>query len=374
LGLREIFLDLAGRDESHRLLLGPGLRRKLGRLLAPLDLPPRLFVITDQRVGPLYGQEVMEALTGGGYQANLLTMAQGERAKSWATVQRLARELLAQGAHRGTALIALGGGVVGDVTGFLASIYMRGVPLIQVPTTLLAMVDAGIGGKTAINLPEGKNLLGTFHQPRLVVIDPEFLGTLPAKERTNGLAEVLKAGFIRDRELLEQLGREGLGIFQRPAELQEVIYRAAGIKAAIVAADAQEQDLRRLLNFGHTLGHGLEAASKFRLPHGRAVALGMLMALLLSERLAGLPGEESRRGQELLKSFGYARALPRLDREAVLAALTRDKKRLETGLVFVLLKHLGEAVIQENVPLALAGETVAEVLDATRVLGRGPGT
>jgi 3-dehydroquinate synthase len=362
LGLREIFLDLPGRDESHRLLLGIGLRRILGRLLEPLELPPRLFVITDQRVGQLYGQDIREALTRSGYQADLLTMAQGERAKSWAVVQRLARELLAQGAHRGTALIALGGGVVGDVTGFLASIYMRSVPLVQVPTTLLAMVDAGIGGKTAINLAEGKNLLGTFHQPRLVVIDPEFLATLPPKERLNGLAEVFKAGFIQDRELLDQLGREGLEVFNQPGKLLEIIQRAAGIKAAIVAADSREQDLRRLLNFGHTLGHGLEAASGFKLPHGRAVALGMLMALRLSERLTDLPGEESRWGQELLKSFGYTRPLPHLDWEAVLAALSRDKKRQEAGLVFVLLRHLGEAVIRENVPLALAGEAVAEVL------------
>jgi 3-dehydroquinate synthase len=361
LGLREILLDLAGRDESHRLLLGPGLRHNLGGLLAALDLPPRLFVITDRRVGQLYGQEVVEALTRGGYEANLLAMTPGERAKSWPVVQRMARELLARGAHRGNALIALGGGVVGDATGFLASIYMRGVPLVQVPTTLLAMVDAGIGGKTAINLPEGKNLLGTFHQPRLVVMDPEFLATLPAKERLNGLAEVLKAGFIRDRELLEQLGRERLGIFSQPGELLEVIYRAASIKAAIVAADARELGLRRLLNFGHTLGHGLEAASGFRLPHGRAVALGMLMALRLSERLTGLPKEECRWGQQLLRSFGYERALPRLDREAVLDALTRDKKRQEAGLVFVLLKHLGEAVIKENVPPALAREAVAAV-------------
>ena len=361
--MREIFLDLAGRDESHRLLLGPGLRRKLGRLIASLELPSRVFVVTDPRVGKLYGQEVVEALTGGGCQAHLLTLAQGERAKSWTVVQRLARELLDLKAHRGTALIALGGGVVGDATGFLASIYMRGVPLVQVPTTLLAMVDAGIGGKTAINLSEGKNLLGTFHQPRLVVIDPEFLATLPPKERLNGLAEVLKAGFIRDRELLEQLGREGLGIFKRPEELQEVIYRAANIKAAIVAADSLEQNLRRLLNFGHTLGHGLEAASSFKLPHGRAVALGMLMALRLSEQLSGLPKEESLWGRELLERFGYTRKLPRLDRQAVMDALTLDKKRLETGLVFVLLEHLGEAVIKENVPLAPAEEAVAEVLE-----------
>ena len=360
--MREIFLNLPGRDESHRLLLGSGLRRELGSLLKPLKLPSRVAVVTDRRVGRLYGQELQEALTHEGFQVDLLTIPPGERSKSWTVVQRLARELLGRGAHRGTALIALGGGVVGDITGFLASIYMRGTPLIQVPTTLLAMVDAGIGGKTAINLPEGKNLLGTFHQPRLVVIDPEFLATLPMTERLNGLAEVIKAGFIRDRELLARLGREGLGIFSSSAALLEIIHGAAGIKAAIVAADSREQDLRRLLNFGHTLGHGLEAASKYRLPHGRAVALGMLMALRLSERLAGLPPEESRRGQELLLEFGYARRLPLVDREAVLAALSRDKKRQETGLVFVLLKHLGEAVIQEKVPIDLVGEVVGEVL------------
>jgi 3-dehydroquinate synthase len=233
---------------------------------------------------------------------------------------------------------------------------------VQVPTTLLAMVDAGIGGKTAINLPEGKNLLGTFHQPRLVVMDPEFLDTLPAKERLNGLAEVLKAGFIRDRGLLEDLDREGVGIFRQPEELLEIIHRAASIKAAIVAADAREADLRRLLNFGHTLGHGLEAASGFRLPHGRAVALGMLMALKLSERLTGLSAAESLWGQAAAAEFRLCPPPPPLDQEAVLAALARDKKRQEAGLVFVLLKSLGEAVIEENVPLSLAGEVVAEVL------------
>jgi len=360
--LREIFLALPGRDESHRLLLGSGLRHELGRLLQPLKFPPRLFVVTDRRVGRLYGQEVIEALAGGGFKASLLTVAPWERSKSWPVVQRLARELLAQGAHRGTALLALGGGVVGDLTGFLASLYLRGVPFVQAPTTLLAMVDAAIGGKTAINLPEGKNLLGTFHQPRLVVIDPEFLATLPLEERLHGLAEVLKAGFIRDRELLEHLAREKMELFRHHENLLEVIHRAAGIKAAIVAADTREADLRRLLNFGHTLGHGLEAASGFRLPHGRAVALGMLAALKLSERLAGLSKEESRWSQQLLRDFGYTRRLPPLDRDAVLAALTRDKKRQETGLVFVLLKRLGEGVILEDVSPALAGEVLGEVL------------
>ena len=158
---------------------------------------------------------MLGALAAAGLAPVLLTTPPGERAKTWPVVQRLARELLERGAHRGSPVIALGGGVVGDLTGFLASIFMRGLPFIQVPTTLLAMVDAAIGGKTAINLPEGKNLLGTFHQPRLVVIDPEFLQTLPRAERLNGLAEVLKAGFIRDRDLLERLAAAGTRLFQR---------------------------------------------------------------------------------------------------------------------------------------------------------------
>jgi len=360
--LREILLALPGRDEGYRLLLGPGLGRDLAPILTPCRFPPRLFLISDTRVAGLYAATVEKSLAAQGFRPTTLTVAPGERSKTWAVVARLARELLAREAPRGTPLLALGGGVVGDLTGFLASIYMRGTPLVQIPTTLLAMVDAAIGGKTAINLPEGKNLLGTFHQPRLVVMDPEFLATLPLKERLNGLAEVLKAGFLGDRELLERLALVRLGIFQDQPALTELIYRAAAFKAAVVAADVREADRRRLLNFGHTLGHGLEAASGFRLPHGRAVALGMLAALGLSEKLTGLSPEESRWGRRLIREFGYTRNLPRLDREAVLAALTRDKKRLESGLVFVLLKGLGEPVMQEGVPLPLVREVLETVL------------
>ena len=209
-------------------------------------------------------------------------------------VQRLARELLERGAHRGSPLLALGGGVVEGLTRFLASIFMRGLPFIQAPTTLLAMVDAAIGGKAAINLPEGKNLLGTFHQPRLVAIDPEFLQTLPRAEFFNGLAEVVKAAFIWDVGLLERLHDDEVGCLRDQAEMTEIIYRAVAIKAGVVAKDEREGGLRRILNFGHTLGHGLEAASHFKLPHGRAVAW-LLAALSLSEQLAGLPPAEARR-------------------------------------------------------------------------------
>jgi len=370
--VREILLPLPGRDQSYRIILEPGLRSRLGSLLTHLNQAKRLFLVSDRRVARLYGAQVAQTLKGAGLEPALLTVPNGERAKNWPVVQRLARELLEGGAHRDSLLLALGGGVVGDLTGFLASIFMRGLPFIQVPTTLLAMVDAAIGGKTAINLPEGKNLLGTFHQPRLVAIDPEFLQTLPRAEFLSGLAEVVKAALIRDGELLARLGvflvKGPAGLLRNPEELLEVIYRAAAIKAEVVAQDEREGGLRRLLNFGHTLGHGLEQASSFRLAHGRAVAWGMLAALKLSERLAGLPAEEASRARGLLQHLGLTRRpLPPLDPGAVLAALARDKKRLESGVPFVLLRRLGAAVVAEEVPM----QVVTEVLD--QILGRGEG-
>jgi len=362
--MREIQLPLPGRDLSYRLVIALGLGRRLGDLLAPWQFPPQVFVVSDRRVAHLHGDTAMAALEAAGFAPVLLTTPPGERAKSWAVVQRLARQLLERGAHRRSPLIALGGGVVGDLSGFLASIFMRGLPFIQAPTTLLAMVDAAIGGKTAINLPEGKNLLGTFHQPRLVVIDPEFLRTLPQAERLNGLAEVLKAGFIRDYDLLARLHVLKAGFFNDAAELTEIIFRAAAIKAQVVSQDEREGDLRRILNFGHTLGHGLEQASHFRLPHGRAVAWGMVAALTLSEHLAGLDAAEAEWGRRLIRDCGLCRSLPALNPDVVMSALRLDKKRRETGVPFVLLPRLGAAVVREEVPLGLAAEVLEKLLAA----------
>jgi 3-dehydroquinate synthase len=360
--MREIHLPLPGRDVSYRLIIEPGLRHRLGPLLSPCQFPPQIFVISDRRVAKLHSAPVLGSLAAAGFTPMLLTTPPGERAKTWPVVQRLAGELLARGAHRRSALIALGGGVVGDLSGFLASIFMRGLPFIQVPTTVLAMVDAAIGGKTAINLPQGKNLLGTFHQPRLVAIDPEFLRTLPRAERFNGLAEVLKAGFIQDRDLLERLAAVGTRLFADEVELTETIHRAAAIKAEVVSQDEREGDLRRILNFGHTLGHGLEQASRFRLPHGRAVAWGMVAALTLSEHLADLNHAEAEWGRKLIRDFDLCRPLPELDPEIVMSALRLDKKRQETGVPFILLSRLGKAVIREEVPLALVADVLGKLL------------
>ncbi len=359
--MREIFVALPGQDRSYRIVLGAGLRQRWGDLLAQVLPGRRFWVVSDTRVGQLYGQEMVDHLNHRGLPADLLTVARGERSKSWPVVARLTQQLLDLGADRSSALVALGGGVVGDLTGFLAAVFMRGIPVVQVPTTLLAMVDAAIGGKTAINIPAGKNLVGAFHQPRLVLLDPEFLLSLPARERRNGLAEVVKAGFIRDVGLLEVLAGPGRTLF-RDRQLQdrelltEVIGRAAGIKAEVVAADEREGDLRRILNFGHTLGHALEKASHFRLKHGEAVALGMVAALDFSVQLTGLSAAEAREGRELLASLGLPVDRPHLPRDEIFGALKVDKKKQGERLVFVLLKRLGEAVVYPEVPLAMIDE------------------
>jgi 3-dehydroquinate synthase len=318
-------------------------------------------LVSDTLVSRLYGQEMLEGLNRQGFRADLLTVPRGERSKSWPVAARLTRQLLDQGADRGSALIALGGGVVGDLAGFVASIFMRGIPAVQVPTTLLAMVDAAIGGKTAINIPAGKNLVGAFHQPRLVLIDPEFLLSLPPRERRNGLAEVVKAGFIQDPGLLELLAGPAGKLFQDRqlrdrAALTEIISRAAAIKARIVAADEREGDIRRILNFGHTLGHAFEKASHFQLKHGEAVAVGMAAALDFSVRVTDLSAAEAREGRELLVSLGLPVRPPQLSNDEVLAALRVDKKKQGERLVFVLLKRLGQAVVYPEVPLGMIRE------------------
>ena len=307
--MREIAVPLPGRDRSYRIVLGAGLRQQLGDYLAQVLPGRRLWVVSDTLVGRLYGQEMVDHLNHQGVQATMLTVARGERSKSWPVVARLTQQLLTQGADRGSALVALGGGVVGDLTGFLAAVFMRGIPVIQVPTTLLAMVDAAIGGKTAINIPAGKNLVGAFHQPRLVLIDPEFLLTLPARERRNGLAEVVKAGFIRDAGLLELLAGPGRKLFRD---------RSYGTGSCWPGSSAGPRPSRPtswprmngkgmcggFLNFGHTLGHALEKASHFKLKHGEAVALGMVAALDFSVQLTGLSASEAREGREVLASLG----------------------------------------------------------------------
>jgi 3-dehydroquinate synthase len=310
-------------------------------------------VVTDARVARHHGPAVLKVLRRSGCPVSLSVVPAGERSKSAARLALLWREMALAGCDRSSCIVALGGGVVGDLAGFAAASILRGVDLVQVPTTLLAMVDSSVGGKTGINLPEGKNLAGAFHQPRAVVADLDFLRTLPGRELRSGWAEVVKTAAIRDLALWRRLEREGHALRAgSPAPLARVIARVAAIKAEVVGADERETGLRRILNFGHTLGHAIEAVHGYgRLLHGEAVSIGMVFAAELGEALGHTPAGTAARLAALLLAYGLpVRPAAPLSPARLLAAMARDKKRGPSGLRWVLLRRLGEAVVIDRVP------------------------
>jgi 3-dehydroquinate synthase len=271
--------------------------------------------------------------------------------------------LIKLGADRKSALLALGGGVVGDVTGFIASTFMRSIPYIQIPTTLVAQVDSSIGGKTAIDLPEGKNLLGTFYQPKGVFIDVKFLDTLPEEELSSGLAEAIKYGVIDSVEVFNFLERNIDAIKERDRDLlEEMIGNACRIKKGIVEIDEKEMGMRRVLNFGHTIGHAIEAESNFTISHGAAVSIGMVAAVRISEIMHGFPKRDGERIERLLESAGLSCRIPQtITTDGIMARLRADKKKEGDRINFVLLKKMGMPFINGGVPEAVLRETVEEM-------------
>jgi 3-dehydroquinate synthase len=276
------------RDASYDIAIGPGLLAELPALLQQHCPAPAYAVVTDSHVAKLYGDEVVRRVSGTGYRARaeLFTFPAGERNKTRETWASLSDRMLASHFGRDCAVIALGGGVVGDLAGFLAATYLRGVPYAQVPTSLLAMIDSSIGGKTGVDVPAGKNLLGAFHQPRIVLADLTLLTSLPPVQLSAGLAEAVKHGVIADAEYFAFLETDGAAILARDgAALERVVQRSVEIKAAVVAEDEREAGRRAILNFGHTIGHAIEATSKFEVLHGEAVAMGMVYEARLGESL-----------------------------------------------------------------------------------------
>ncbi len=350
---------------SYDIIVGPGLLTELPAYLNKLQASTGYVIVTDSTVADLLGEDLLKMLTDAGFKTGLACFQAGEASKHMDTVVTLARDLVRLGADRQTCLIALGGGVVGDVTGFLASIYMRGIPFIQIPTTLLAQVDSSVGGKTGVDLPEGKNLLGTFNQPCMVLADIGVLGTLPASEIRNGIAEVVKYAAIRDLplfHLLEQKAQDILAL--EPDNLIEIVTRSCQNKADVVAADEKESGLRRILNFGHTVGHAIETASNYSIFHGEAISMGMCVAAELSVQKRLLTGDNANRLKGLLKSFGLPVIIPAsIATPERLAMLTKSDKKARAGRVhFVLLKDLGETFITADVSdkeLCMAIETNA---------------
>jgi len=326
-----------------------------------------LFVVTVPPVRSRWGTKLLRSLSREGFKPQFIEMPDGERAKRLSTLENLAEKLVKQGADRGVTLIALGGGVVGDVTGFLASIYMRGVDVIQIPTTVLAQVDAAIGGKTGVNLMSGKNLLGTFHQPRAVLVDPSVLETLPSREYHAGLYESLKCGVIGDPGLFRLFEDRRREILDRdPAVIEKVIADSVRLKASVVTADEREGGLRQVLNFGHTIGHALEAETRYtQLLHGEAVAWGMIAATHIALSTGKLDSVTAGRISNSILGFGR---LPRMELKTanILKRLRSDKKTRQGVVHFVLPREIGKVEIASDVPEAIIRSAIDEIRKLAR--------
>jgi 3-dehydroquinate synthase len=339
-------------ERSYAIHAGPGLLHEAGALLAPLLPRPRVVIVSNPVVAAHWLAPLRASLSAAGIACESILVPDGETHKSWATLHDLLTRLLEVHAERSTTLVALGGGVVGDLTGFAAAIYQRGMPFVQVPTTLLAQVDSSVGGKTGVNHPLGKNMIGAFHQPRVVVIDTDCLSTLPDRELAAGLAEVVKTAAIRDVRFFEWLETNVPRIKARDADaLVHAVTESCRIKAQVVAADEREEGERALLNFGHTFGHAIETGVGYgEWLHGEAVAAGMVMAATLSSRLGMMPEGDTSRLRSLLLNAGLPVVPPSLGVDRYLALMSRDKKVTGGALRLILLDGLGRARVASDIP------------------------
>jgi len=347
-------------ERAYSIRIGEGLLCGLGQDCQRLGLGRHCTIISDSNVAPLYARRAAQSLERAGFEPRKITIPAGETAKCLARVSDCYHELARHRAGRDSFIVALGGGVVGDLAGFVAATYLRGLPLVQVPTTLLAQVDSSVGGKVGVNLDAGKNLVGAFHQPRLVVCDLTTLETLPPRELRAGFAEVFKYGSIADTRLFRRLERDVDRLLQRDgAALAAVGARCCAIKAAVVGQDETEQGRRAVLNFGHTVGHALEAVSGYgKYLHGEAIAIGQVFAARLSARLLGLPEADVHRIRSLFERAGLPTdvCLSRRQREGVSRAMRLDKKTSAGEIRFVLAERIGRVVWGRAVPASVIGE------------------
>lgn len=358
-------------ERSYDIRIKPGLLNEVGSSLAALGFRGKVGVVTNPVVGRLYAPGVVRSLRAAGLEPVSIVLPEGERAKTLRSVSTILDALVRARFERGSALLALGGGVIGDLAGFAASIYMRGIPVVQVPTTLVAQVDSSVGGKTGVNHPLGKNLIGTFSQPRLVLVDPDTLGTLPSRERVAGLAEVIKYGVIADAEFFAYLEEQMDALLKlEPEQVGRVIARSCGIKASVVAQDERESDLRRILNYGHTIGHALESLGGYRkLIHGEAVAIGMVQEADLARHLGLCAPAVVDRLRALVRRAGLPDALPVTTFGKLWAAMQHDKKVAGGRVHCVLPERVGRVVIQP-----LEEEACRQWFERQRKHGKSPRT
>lgn len=335
-------------SRTYDVLIGHGILAETGKLAAEKFGRKHCVVVTESNVGPLYADRVRQSLLEAGIATTVITVPAGENSKSMSVVEDVCRQMLRIGLDRKSFLVALGGGVIGDLAGFAASIFLRGIPFIQIPTTVLSQVDSSVGGKTGVNTPEGKNLLGTFSQPGLVIADLHTLKSLPEREHAEGFAEIIKHAAIRDASMFEAISEVADG----KGDLADLIRRNVQIKARIVEEDEHETTgARALLNFGHTIGHAIEASAGYgELLHGEAVALGMIAAAGISSQLSGLPATARGKIVGLIKRFNMPTRLPEgISVETILNHMKHDKKFSEGKIRFVLLRALGQPFVSSDV-------------------------
>jgi 3-dehydroquinate synthase len=351
-------------ERSYAIHIGQRVLDRAGEVLAKLPVTKKALVVTQPAISATYGRQVVDSLRAEGFVAELYEVLDAEEAKSLAWVERLYDRLVDLRLDRRSLVIALGGGVVGDLAGFAAATYLRGVPFIQIPTTLLAQVDSSIGGKTAVNHPRGKNLIGAFYQPRVVLIDVDTLHTLPPRDLRSGMAEVVKYGVIAKPDLFERLEQTPLPSLMQDADLlTQVIRDCCQIKADVVSADEHESGVRLTLNFGHTFGHAIEAAGGFSTyTHGEAVSIGMIWATELSLRMGLCSPAMLERLRQLLGAIGLPTEL-RGQVDGVREALLMDKKILAGRPRFILVEELGKVSIRDDVPSQLIEDVIAAGLN-----------
>jgi 3-dehydroquinate synthase len=360
--MRIVPVSLGSR--SYEIKVGGGLLARLGAECAALKLGGRCAVITDSNVGKKFAKTAMKSLAASGCEPVLISIPAGEKSKSLAVVEKCFDELAKHRLERKSFIVALGGGVVGDLAGFVAASYLRGIPFVQVPTTLLAQVDSSVGGKTGVNLKAGKNLVGAFYQPKLVLCDLDTLKTLPRREYISGLAEIIKYGIIYDEILFAQLERNLPKLLMREEKsLRDVVARCCEIKAEVVGQDETESGLRAILNFGHTIGHAIENSAGYgKFLHGEAISIGQVAAAKLSEKILGFSAREVARIEKLFVRAGLPVKikLNAAQKKNLLAAMLLDKKVSGGEIKFVLAKKIGKVVWGQKVPAALIDEVLVE--------------
>jgi 3-dehydroquinate synthase len=340
-------------SKQYNVYIGAGILSQLGIRLRQKGFSNRAFIITNPIVNELYGSSLKTELIIAGIEASILLVPDGEKQKSLETAGILYKKLTEFGADRMTPIIALGGGVIGDLAGFVAATYLRGLPLVQVPTTLLAQVDSSIGGKVAVNYEHIKNKIGAFYQPEFVVSDIQTLRTLPVEQLNNGLAEIIKYAVIRDRPFFSYIEREmdNIKLLGEQA-LEKTIARSAKIKADVVGRDEKDRNLRNILNYGHTVGHAVESTAEFNIGHGQAVAIGMVVAGRISLNQGLLKREEFARLIEIIQKAGLPAKLPQMDTAGIIEAIKQDKKIIGGKIRFILAKSIGNVIISDNISIS----------------------